>query len=56
MELVNSVTGADEEGQSRQRVLVYAAKRYCQSYFLTLFTIYFDIEHDMFLFQSPDIP
>ncbi|KAK8560047.1 hypothetical protein V6N12_012851 [Hibiscus sabdariffa] len=28
MELVNSVTGADEEGQSRQRVLVYAAKRY----------------------------
>ncbi|KAK8306024.1 hypothetical protein V6Z12_D03G102200 [Gossypium hirsutum] len=28
MELVSSVTGADEEGQSRQRVLVYAAKRY----------------------------
>ncbi|GMJ13777.1 HYPERSENSITIVE TO LATRUNCULIN B 1 [Hibiscus trionum] len=27
MELVN-VTGADEEGQSRQRALVYAAKRY----------------------------
>ncbi|KAL4362262.1 hypothetical protein GQ457_04G016870 [Hibiscus cannabinus] len=28
MELVNSVTGSDEEGQSRQRVLVYAVKRY----------------------------
>ncbi|MBA0678168.1 hypothetical protein Goari_019528 [Gossypium aridum] len=28
MELVSSVTGADEEGQSRQRVLLYAAKRY----------------------------
>ncbi|XVE58149.1 hypothetical protein DITRI_Ditri04bG0147000 [Diplodiscus trichospermus] len=28
MELINSVTGADEEGRSRQRVLVYAARRY----------------------------
>ncbi|KAK8686101.1 hypothetical protein V6N13_125128 [Hibiscus sabdariffa] len=28
MELVNSITGSDEEGQSRQRVLVYAVKRY----------------------------
>ncbi|XP_039054308.1 protein HLB1-like [Hibiscus syriacus] len=28
MELVNSVIGNDEEGQSRQQVLVYAAKRY----------------------------
>ncbi|XP_022722055.1 protein HLB1-like isoform X3 [Durio zibethinus] len=28
MELINSVTGADEEGRSRQRILVYAARRY----------------------------
>ncbi|XP_039006101.1 protein HLB1-like [Hibiscus syriacus] len=28
MELINSVTGTDEEGRSRQRILVYAAKRY----------------------------
>lgn len=27
IELINSVTGADEEGKSRQRVLVYAARR-----------------------------
>lgn len=27
MELINSVTGVDEEGRSRQRVLVFAAKR-----------------------------
>ena len=28
MELINSVTGADEESQSRQRILTYAARRY----------------------------
>ncbi|XVF51222.1 hypothetical protein PTKIN_Ptkin04bG0167300 [Pterospermum kingtungense] len=28
MELINSVTGADDEGRSRQRILVYAARRY----------------------------
>nr|KJB24145.1 hypothetical protein B456_004G129800 [Gossypium raimondii] len=28
MELINSVTGTDEEGRSRQRILVYAARRY----------------------------
>ncbi|XVF12881.1 hypothetical protein REPUB_Repub08aG0158100 [Reevesia pubescens] len=28
MELINSVTGADEEGRSRQRILIYAARRY----------------------------
>ncbi|XP_022739053.1 protein HLB1-like isoform X2 [Durio zibethinus] len=28
MELINSVTGADEEGRSRQRILTYAARRY----------------------------
>ncbi|XWS38162.1 hypothetical protein CRYUN_Cryun19dG0106700 [Craigia yunnanensis] len=28
MELINSVTSADEEGRSRQRILVYAARRY----------------------------
>ncbi|KAB2067018.1 hypothetical protein ES319_A09G198700v1 [Gossypium barbadense] len=31
MELINSVTGADEEGRSRQRVLVYAARRYASA-------------------------
>lgn len=29
MELINSVTGADDDGRSRQRVLTFAAKRYC---------------------------
>lgn len=28
MELINSVTGVDEEGRSRQRILTFAAKRY----------------------------
>lgn len=28
MELINSVTGVDEDGRSRQRVLTFAAKRY----------------------------
>ncbi|XP_039021884.1 protein HLB1-like [Hibiscus syriacus] len=28
MELINSVTGTDEEDRSRQRILVYAARRY----------------------------
>ncbi|KAK6146507.1 hypothetical protein DH2020_020376 [Rehmannia glutinosa] len=28
MELINSVTGLDEEGRSRQRILTFAAKRY----------------------------
>ncbi|XWS50155.1 hypothetical protein CRYUN_Cryun12cG0064700 [Craigia yunnanensis] len=28
MELISSVTGTDEEGRSRQRILVYAARRY----------------------------
>ncbi|GMI76446.1 HYPERSENSITIVE TO LATRUNCULIN B 1 [Hibiscus trionum] len=28
MELINSVTGTDEEGRSRQRILIYAARRY----------------------------
>lgn len=28
MELINSVTGVDEEGRSRQRVLTFAARRY----------------------------
>ncbi|GJM91243.1 hypothetical protein PR202_ga07601 [Eleusine coracana subsp. coracana] len=28
MELINSVTGVDEEGRSRQRILSFAAKRY----------------------------
>lgn len=27
MELINSVTGLDEEGRSRQRILTFAAKR-----------------------------
>ncbi|MBA0588342.1 hypothetical protein Gorai_001451, partial [Gossypium raimondii] len=31
IELINSVTGADEEGRSRQRVLVYAARRYASA-------------------------
>ncbi|KAE8722483.1 Tetratricopeptide repeat-like superfamily protein isoform 2 [Hibiscus syriacus] len=31
LELINSVTGADEEGRSRQRVLVYAARRYANA-------------------------
>lgn len=29
MELINSVTGTDDDGRSRQRVLTFAAKRYC---------------------------
>lgn len=28
MELINSVTGVDEEGRSRQKILTYAARRY----------------------------
>lgn len=28
MELINSVTGVDDEGRSRQRVLTFAARRY----------------------------
>ena len=31
MDLINSVTGVDEEGRSRQRILTYAARRYCHS-------------------------
>ncbi|KAL3647024.1 Protein hlb1 [Castilleja foliolosa] len=31
MELINSVTGLDEEGRSRQRILAFAAKRYATS-------------------------
>ncbi|PON73553.1 Mitochondrial import receptor subunit [Parasponia andersonii] len=31
MDLINSVTGADEEGRSRQRVLTFAAKRYASA-------------------------
>ncbi|KAH9605901.1 hypothetical protein KSS87_001598 [Heliosperma pusillum] len=31
MELINSVTGVDEEGRSRQRILTYAAKRYASA-------------------------
>ncbi|KAK8599861.1 hypothetical protein V6N13_060328 [Hibiscus sabdariffa] len=31
LELISSVTGADEEGRSRQRVLVYAARRYASA-------------------------
>ncbi|GKV04013.1 hypothetical protein SLEP1_g16231 [Rubroshorea leprosula] len=31
MELINSVAGADEEGRSRQRILIYAAKRYANA-------------------------
>ncbi|KAF2313519.1 hypothetical protein GH714_011397 [Hevea brasiliensis] len=31
MELINSVTGADEEGRSRQRILTFAAKRYASA-------------------------
>ncbi|XP_059277390.1 protein HLB1-like [Lycium ferocissimum] len=31
LELINSVTGADEEGRSRQRILTYAAKRYASA-------------------------
>ncbi|KAI3744484.1 hypothetical protein L1987_57566 [Smallanthus sonchifolius] len=27
MELINSITGSDEEGRSRQRILTFAAKR-----------------------------
>lgn len=30
MELIDSVTGIDEEGRSRQRILTYAARRYIQ--------------------------
>lgn len=28
MELINSVTGVDDEGRSRQRILTFAARRY----------------------------
>ncbi|BFG32072.1 hypothetical protein CerSpe_183460 [Prunus speciosa] len=31
MELINSVTGADDDGRSRQRVLTFAAKRYASA-------------------------
>lgn len=31
MELINSVTGVDEDGRSRQRVLTFAAKRYASA-------------------------
>ncbi|KAK4787090.1 hypothetical protein SAY86_010923 [Trapa natans] len=31
MELIDSVTGVDEEGRSRQRILTYAARRYASS-------------------------
>ncbi|KAK1325245.1 hypothetical protein QJS10_CPA01g02491 [Acorus calamus] len=31
MELINSVTGVDEEGRSRQRILAFAAKRYASA-------------------------
>ncbi|XP_031095457.1 protein HLB1 [Ipomoea triloba] len=31
LELINNVTGADEEGRSRQRILTYAARRYASA-------------------------
>ncbi|CAN1177936.1 Protein HLB1 [Linum perenne] len=31
MELINSITGVDEEGRSRQRILTFAAKRYANA-------------------------
>ncbi|KAL2902937.1 Protein HLB1 [Bienertia sinuspersici] len=31
MELINSVTGVDEEGRSRQKILTYAARRYASA-------------------------
>ncbi|XP_011650298.1 protein HLB1 isoform X2 [Cucumis sativus] len=31
MELINSVTGVDEEGRSRQRILTFAARRYASA-------------------------
>lgn len=31
MDLINSVTGVDEEGRSRQRILTYAARRYASA-------------------------
>ncbi|KAA8525720.1 hypothetical protein F0562_007575 [Nyssa sinensis] len=31
MDLINSVTGADEEGRSRQRILTFAARRYASA-------------------------
>ncbi|CAI0408869.1 unnamed protein product [Linum tenue] len=31
MELINSITGVDEEGRSRQRILTFAAKRYASA-------------------------
>ncbi|KAJ4846336.1 Protein hlb1 [Turnera subulata] len=31
IELINSVTGSDEEGRSRQRILTFAAKRYASA-------------------------
>lgn len=36
MELINSVTGVDEEGRSRQRILTFAARRYHHITFCTL--------------------
>lgn len=37
MELINSVTGADEEGRSRQKILTFAAKR---CFFFSLFFLF----------------
>ncbi|KAI3703488.1 hypothetical protein L1987_73601 [Smallanthus sonchifolius] len=31
MDLINSITGSDEEGRSRQRILTYAARRYASA-------------------------
>ncbi|KAL8196305.1 hypothetical protein R6Q57_025305 [Mikania cordata] len=31
MELINSITGSDEDGQSRQQILTFAAKRYASA-------------------------
>ncbi|PWA53096.1 tetratricopeptide repeat (TPR)-like superfamily protein [Artemisia annua] len=31
MDLINSITGSDEEGRSRQRILTFAAKRYASA-------------------------
>lgn len=35
MDLINGVTGVDEEGRSRQRILTFAARRYCHLILLT---------------------
>lgn len=37
MELINSVTGVDEEGRSRQRILTFAARRYYLIFFGALY-------------------